>query len=681
MDSSIELLGNSMNHSHIILTCLLFISSAAIAEDKPAPSLSQYDDGGASTPYSRMPHEVDKSPTNLYRNDYARTMDARIAREDAQAAQSQLAQQKVQIELRSIQQSQAAEAAVTEFYQGASTRPTDALRRFITNRPEITLSPKYAAVQEYIRTREGYEQPAKTATVFASGPAAMTPAAPTTAGKELTPEQMMKLAEMKIASPAAYNEAVKMFAQAGYNLKTHAGSESPSTTKNPPTPSGPGTIKLGELSYEELLALSKNGNAEAQFALACRFYTGDEVKKDLKTAYDWLIQSANRGNTDAMYALGVHNQRGEGVAKNFVESYAWFYVANQAGYALAAEAIREYGATLTLAEKSQATQRGNELLQQIKTGQPKPILVQKSADLITEKMKQIIFPTCQFTGATVAEAIEYLRVMSREYDTIGDNTGVNVMLFSKDVTNASLTLDLKNVPMYEALKIITELAKMRFLVDDQGVVVVGLSSNAQVSNLGEIRHNEALLRFSETHSLAEKGDLDAQCNLAVMYCNGEGTETNLSEAIKWFRKSADQGSARGQCNLAVMYKNGEGTEKNISEAVKWYQKAANQGYARGQYSLGLRYSKGEGVAQNHSEAVKLYRMAAMQGYVFAQYALALRISKGEGAPKDDVEACAWYYLASQGRYAKAQEKIKSFSPDVYQKGVQRGNELVQQMKK
>jgi hypothetical protein len=78
MDSSIELLGNSMNHSHIILTCLLFISSAAIAEDKPAPSLSQYDDGGASTPYSRMPHEVDKSPTNLYRNDYARTMDARI---------------------------------------------------------------------------------------------------------------------------------------------------------------------------------------------------------------------------------------------------------------------------------------------------------------------------------------------------------------------------------------------------------------------------------------------------------------------------------------------------------------------------------------------------------------------------------------------------------------------------
>lgn len=275
--------------------------------------------------------------------------------------QRQALQNKLQ--LSQLQQAQAAEAAVAAFYKGATSQSTEALLRFIANSPEITLSPKYPAVQEYIRMRQAQSRPAKPATVRTSPPATTIPAtpAPATTGKELTPEQMMKLAEMKIASPAAYDEAVKMFIQAGYNVKPRTDQESA-----PPSSSQSHTVKFTELEYEELMSLAKGGNADAQFAMACRYYTGDEVKKDMKTAYNWLIESAHGGNDNAMFALGVHYQRGEGVDQDSVESYAWFYVANQKGHPDAAEKVEVSGASLTSAQKDQGVRRAAELIQNIK---------------------------------------------------------------------------------------------------------------------------------------------------------------------------------------------------------------------------------------------------------------------------------------------------------------------------
>lgn len=101
---------------------------------------------------------------------------------------------------------------------------------------------------------------------------------------------------------------------------------------------------------------------------------------------------------------------------------------------------------------------------------------------LTEKMNKIIFPTVQFQGATIEEAIEYLRVKSRDLDTFTDNTGVkgvNIILRTGDApSNASISLDLKDVPMAEALRYVTELAQMKYKVEAHAVLVVPLSENA-----------------------------------------------------------------------------------------------------------------------------------------------------------------------------------------------------------
>ena len=62
-----------------------------------------------------------------------------------------------------------------------------------------------------------------------------------------------------------------------------------------------------------------------------------------------------------------------------------------------------------------------------------------------------------------------------------------------------------------------------------------------------------------------------------MYRDGKGVSQDYSEAVKWYRKSAEQGNAYAQNNLGWMYSKGYGVSQDYSEAVKWYRKAARQG--------------------------------------------------------------------------------------------------------
>lgn len=100
---------------------------------------------------------------------------------------------------------------------------------------------------------------------------------------------------------------------------------------------------------------------------------------------------------------------------------------------------------------------------------------------LTEKMNKIIFPSIQFRDATIEEAIEYLRVKSRDLD--GDSNsalrGVSMILRMGDTpSNARITLDLKDVPMSEALRYVTELAQMKYKVEPHAVLITPLSEDS-----------------------------------------------------------------------------------------------------------------------------------------------------------------------------------------------------------
>lgn len=121
---------------------------------------------------------------------------------------------------------------------------------------------------------------------------------------------------------------------------------------------------------------------------------------------------------------------------------------------------------------------------------------------ITNKLRSIIIPTVDFEDTTVDEAVDFLRMRSRELDTTtidpsrkgvnfivrgsqGGDSDVNASLLSEDDLGAASgdpttaripQLKLQNVPLVQVLQFICDLAKLRYRVDEYAVTLLPLDS-------------------------------------------------------------------------------------------------------------------------------------------------------------------------------------------------------------
>lgn len=94
---------------------------------------------------------------------------------------------------------------------------------------------------------------------------------------------------------------------------------------------------------------------------------------------------------------------------------------------------------------------------------------------IQAKLDRLIVPNVQFAGATLAEAVEFMRTKSRELDQTepdpsarGINFHLNENLAKSDT---SITLDLKGVPMIAVLHYVTEFSGVAYAIKANGVFV------------------------------------------------------------------------------------------------------------------------------------------------------------------------------------------------------------------
>ncbi|RIA92257.1 hypothetical protein C1645_820941 [Glomus cerebriforme] len=79
-------------------------------------------------------------------------------------------------------------------------------------------------------------------------------------------------------------------------------------------------------------------------------------------------------------------------------------------------------------------------------------------------------------------------------------------------------------------------------------------------------HNKALIWY---YKAANNGCVEGQFYLGVY----NERIKNFKEAFKWYYKSASNGCAMGQYHLSYCYRSKIGTETNYSEALKWYKMA------------------------------------------------------------------------------------------------------------
>lgn len=109
--------------------------------------------------------------------------------------------------------------------------------------------------------------------------------------------------------------------------------------------------------------------------------------------------------------------------------------------------------------------------------------------------------------------------------------------------------------------------------------------------------------------LAEKGDADAQFNLAQAYRFGRGVPINLGAAQAWYERAANKGHVNAQYILGrMMFMNG-----NHTGGVRWLKAAADGGEPLAMLAYGTALFNGDGVPQNQSLGYAYVSRAANKG--------------------------------------------------------------------
>ncbi|HPQ50531.1 MAG TPA: tetratricopeptide repeat protein, partial [Alphaproteobacteria bacterium] len=90
-----------------------------------------------------------------------------------------------------------------------------------------------------------------------------------------------------------------------------------------------------QAQIQRLQQSADDGDAEAQYELAERYFHGNGVEKDDGQAFEWFKQAANQELAKAQHALGLCYFYGIGVEKNKEIAFEWCEKASRQNFAMA----------------------------------------------------------------------------------------------------------------------------------------------------------------------------------------------------------------------------------------------------------------------------------------------------------------------------------------------------------
>ncbi len=110
-----------------------------------------------------------------------------------------------------------------------------------------------------------------------------------------------------------------------------------------------------------------------------------------------------------------------------------------------------------------------------------------------------------------------------------------------------------------------------------------------------------------TERAARNGNRIAMHDLALYYAEGRGgVKTNITTAASWFEKAAERGVVDSQFNLGVLFESGQGVPRNVIDAYVWYSIASNQGdqFAKERQTILKGQISAEEIAQAESRVAR-----------------------------------------------------------------------------
>lgn len=113
---------------------------------------------------------------------------------------------------------------------------------------------------------------------------------------------------------------------------------------------------------------------------------------------------------------------------------------------------------------------------------------------------------------------------------------------------------------------------------------------------------------------AEKGSLESQYRLAMIYIEGEEVPQDFAEAEKWLRKASGEGHLPSKRELGILIASGSVEGRTDTEAYDLLRGPVDRMDPRSIYYLALMYETGKGIEKSIVDAIRLYGTAANLGY-------------------------------------------------------------------
>lgn len=142
---------------------------------------------------------------------------------------------------------------------------------------------------------------------------------------------------------------------------------------------------------------------------------------------------------------------------------------------------------------------------QLRAQGPTPATEAAKAEKLRSKLSATVLPQVTLTDSSLGEALELLHVKSKEADP--EKEGVRFVSEGPMPAGTRMSLDLKNVPLIEALRYVTELANMEFQIEKEAVVIRAKGKGMAAMVTRSYRVPSGFLGTSKTAkaALEEKG--------------------------------------------------------------------------------------------------------------------------------------------------------------------------------
>lgn len=147
-----------------------------------------------------------------------------------------------------------------------------------------------------------------------------------------------------------------------------------------------------------------------------------------------------------------------------------------------------------------------------------PVMSVRGTQSLNNKLNEIVIPRISFNDATLREVIEWIRERAAEFDTTpadaGDR-GVNIVLkLDEAAASQTITIDLANLPLREALDYVTRLANLKIKVEPYAVLIVPVTEQTDVLLTKEYRVPPGFITSLPSGSGADTG-VATEGNVAV----------------------------------------------------------------------------------------------------------------------------------------------------------------------